>query len=272
MPRIARFVMGGIPYHVTQRGNRRGPVFFTSADCQSYLHLLREYAARFDLDVLAYCLMSNHVHPVAAPATDAALARVLRPLHLRYAQRVNRAKGWKGHLWQGRYFASALDEPYFWAAIRYVELNPVSAGMVTRAEDYPWSSARAHCAGTSNPVLSRAERWVTLLRAVNDWSAWLAAGESPERVKILRRNASKGLPCGSDEFVEALGRKSGRDLRYRPQGGQAKAKAKTTNAIESPELGFQFAQLVEDPAEPATERRQAVFDMGRNLGEGLAFE
>ena len=272
MPRIARFAIGGLPYHVTQRGNRRGRVFFSDADRLVYLHWLREYAARFELDVLAYCLMTNHVHLVAAPATDVTLARVLRPLHLRYAQRINRRNGWKGHLWQGRYFASALDEPYLWAAIRYVELNPVNAGMVARAADYQWSSAPAHCGGKLDPVLTRAGRWGGLLGAVADWTAWLAMGESSERVRILKRNGPKGLPCGSDEFVESLERQTGRVLRYRPQGGQVKADSRSAHAAMSPELGFQFTQLLENPAEPPSERRQAVFDMGRNFGESLALE
>lgn len=222
MPRIARFVLAGVPHHVTQRGNRRAQVFFSAADCQFYLHLLKDYAARFELDVLAYCLMSNHVHLVVVPATDVALERVLRPLHMRYAQRVNRAQSWVGHLWQGRYFASALDGSYLWTAIRYVELNPVKARLVARAEDFEWSSARAHCAGKPDPVLSRAERWTRLLGTVHNWSAWLEMGESSERLKILRRNAPKGLPCGSDAFVETLERRSGRVLRYRPQGRQAR--------------------------------------------------
>jgi putative transposase len=81
--------------------------------------------------------MTNHIHVVAVPAADDALQRVFRPLHTRYAQRVNRLKKWKGHLWQGRFFSSALDETYLWAGIQYVERNPVRARLVRRAENYP---------------------------------------------------------------------------------------------------------------------------------------
>ena len=133
MPRIARAVFSGVPHHITQRGNRREDVFFNEADRAAYLAWLSEYCAKYKVRVLAYCLMTNHIHVVAVPEADASLERVFRPLHTRYAQRVNRAKHWKGHVWQGRFFSSALDEPYLWAAIRYVERNPVRVGMVRRA-------------------------------------------------------------------------------------------------------------------------------------------
>ncbi len=144
MPRAARFVLSGVPHHITQRGNRRCQVFFSDADRRTYLAWLQSDAKHHGLEVLAYCLMTNHVHLVAVPAGPHSMERALRHLHMRYAQRINRMKDWKGHVWQGRYFSAALDESYFWAAIRYVEQNPVRAGLVSRAEDYPWSSARAH--------------------------------------------------------------------------------------------------------------------------------
>ena len=145
MPRVARVVCAGVPHHVTQRGNRRGQVFFTREDHQAYLKWLREYTSRYEVDVLAYCLMTNHLHLVVVPKTEDSLHQALKPLHMRYAQRVNRARGWKGHVWQGRYFSSALDEAYLWAAIRYFELNPVRARLTDQAANYSWSSAAAHC-------------------------------------------------------------------------------------------------------------------------------
>ena len=103
MPRLSRAVFAGLPHHITQRGNRRGDVYFSDDDRETYLSWLAAYCEKYRVEVVAYCLMSNHVHLVAVPATDDGLALVLRPLHMRYAQRVNRAQGWSGHLWQGRY-------------------------------------------------------------------------------------------------------------------------------------------------------------------------
>lgn len=215
MPRIARFVWPGVPHHVTQRGNRRGQVFFSDADHQTYLALLREYTIRHQIAVLAYCLMPNHVHLVLVPATKDSLPFALRHLHLRYAQRVNRMKNWKGHVWQGRYFASVLDERHCWAAIRYVERNPVRAGMVQRAEGFRWSSASAHCGLRKDAVLTTEPSWQRQLNGIGNWSAWLAAGNTADELTALRKNTSKGLPCGSDEFIDKLELSTGRCLRNR---------------------------------------------------------
>ena len=223
MPRIARIVHPGVPFHVTQRGNRRGSVFFNDYDRESYLAGLATYSARHELAVLAYCLMANHVHLVAVPKTVDSLQRVLRPLHMRHAQRINRLKGWSGHLWQGRFFAAALDEPYLWAAIRYVELNPVTAKLTARAEEYRWSSAAAHCGVRSDPVLTRQPYWIDLFRGVGDWAAWLGKGEDPEERLLLRRNTVQGLPCGSPQFVAKLAEATGTTLYVRSRGRPRKS-------------------------------------------------
>ncbi|MEX2150367.1 MAG: transposase [Steroidobacteraceae bacterium] len=222
MPRIARFICPGLPHHVTQRGNRRGTVFFTNEDRVTYLRWLKDYTSKHGVDVLAYCLMTNHVHLVVVPATGHGLHRALRPLHMRYAQRVNRAREWHGHLWQGRYFASALDAYYVWVAIRYVERNPVRAGMIDQAEGYAWSSAAAHCGYRFDPLLTTDSTWRRQCEAIGGWSAWLAGEEDRESVDLLRRHANKGLPCGSPNFVEMLEQSTGRTLRCRPRGRQRK--------------------------------------------------
>lgn len=162
--------------------------------------------------------MSNHIHLVAVPATDEGLQRVLKPLHMRYAQRINRARGWKGHVWQGRFFSSPLDEAYLWAAVRYVERNPVRAGMASRAEHYRWSSAAAHCGKRSDGLLNPESHWSKQFSEMDGWSAWLAEGDETEETQMLRRNVEKGLPCGAEEFVWKLGKLAGRPLEFRPQG------------------------------------------------------
>jgi putative transposase len=218
MPRLPRTVCAGVPYHVTQRGNRREQVFFTDQDRLAYLRWLRGYTTKHDVDVLAYCLMTNHVHLIVVPATEEGLHRTLKPLNMRYAQRINRSQGWKGHVWQGRFFSSALDDAYLWAAIRYVECNPVRARMADKAEDYPWSSASAHCGMRSDPLLTEKPLWQRRFEAISDWSAWLALGDEQRSLEVLRLHAAKGLPCGSPQFIETLEKATGRLLQYRPQG------------------------------------------------------
>lgn len=213
-----------MPHHITQRGNRREDVFFDDADRAVYLRWLREYCVEWGVEVVAYCLMPNHVHIVAVPSTPDALECAFRPLHTRYAMRVNRRRGTSGHLWQGRYFSSVLDESYFWAAIRYVERNPVRAAMVATAEGYRWSSAAAHCGMREDTVLTAGSQWSDELKSVPDWSGWLAEADPPAQLAELRRCIDRGSPCGSDAFVRQLEQRLGRSLslgaRGRPMGAQ----------------------------------------------------
>jgi len=223
MPRLARRVFAGLPHHVVQRGNRREDVFFCDADRSAYLDWLRQYCDEGGVEVLAYCLMTNHVHIVAVPATDDGLERAFRPLHTRYAMRVNRWRGAKGHVWQGRFFSSTLDEAYLWAAIRYVERNPVRAGMVEGAERYRWSSAPAHCGLGVDPLLTRDPDWLEALRFVDDWPLWLADFDRPFHLDTLREHVRRSLPCGSPEFVHGLELRAGLPLVPRPRGRPRRA-------------------------------------------------
>lgn len=225
MPRLARIVCAGVAHHVTQRGNRRCRVFFRDAHRFAYLSWLQEYSAMHSIEVLAYCLMPNHVHLVLVPATADGLQRMMKPLHMRYAQRVNRDRGWHGHLWQGRYFSSALDETYLWAAIRYVERNPVRARLVARAEDFPWSSARGHCGLARDPLLNMLSPLQRRLAGIGDWPGWLRERDADESLEVLRTHADRSLPCGATDFIESLEQGAGRSLRCRPRGRPPKRAA-----------------------------------------------
>lgn len=222
MPRFRRIITPGLPYHVTQRGNYRERVFLSPGDPEAYLSLLHAYTKRFGLLLFAYCLMPNHVHLIILPTTRDGPHRALRAVHCQYAQRIHRMRAVSGHLWQGRYRACALDSVHFVNAVRYTELNPVRAGLVARAEDYPWSSAAAHCGRRADPLLEPAES-SSLLKGITDWRGWLAQGVPEDCLNTLRRHAPRDLPCGSDEFVTRLEESAGRCLRYRPRGGQKKS-------------------------------------------------
>jgi putative transposase len=218
MPRLSRTVCAQVPHYIVQQGNRGEDVFLNNEDRLAYLGWLADYAAMFKLEVLAYCLTTNQIHLVAVPATEMGLQQVLKPLHMRYAQRFNRMQDWKGHVWQGRYFSSPLDNDYSWAAIRYVERNPVRAGKVRRAENYRWSSAAGHCDLRMDDLLTRKPFWRREFECIRNWSGWLAEGDEPEETEVLRRNVEKGLPCGSDKFIRKLEKQTGRALRFRPRG------------------------------------------------------
>ena len=136
MARIARVVAPGIPHHITQRGNRRLDTFFSEADYREYLYLMAEWCNRCKVQVWSYCLMTNHVHLIAVPESEDGLRRAIGEAHRRYTRYINFRKGWKGHLWQGRFGSFPMDERYLIATARYIELNPIKVGMVTRAVDY----------------------------------------------------------------------------------------------------------------------------------------
>lgn len=221
MARLARAVAAGVAHHVTQRGNRRQPTFFGDADYRAHLELLAAACRRFGVALWAYCLMPNHVHLIAVPAAASGLRLALGETHRRYTRAVNQRQGWTGHLWQGRFSSCALDDAHLVAAARYIELNPVRAGLVRRARDWRWSSARAHLAGRDDGVVTVRP----LLDAVGDWRAFL--GEEPEAALLerLRRHERTGRPLGSAAFVAGLQATLGRRLRPKkpgpkPRGGK----------------------------------------------------
>ncbi|HEX8621397.1 MAG TPA: transposase [Allosphingosinicella sp.] len=200
MPRSARLVVPGLPHHVTQRGNQRQRTFFGDSDCRLYLKLLARWCAKCGTAVWAWCLMPNHVHLILVPSREDGLAAALGPAHGGYSTLVNARDGRSGHLWQGRFGSFVMDERHLLACARYVELNPVRAGLAGRAEDWLWSSARAHLRGRSDGVVDAApllERWP-------DWRAVLDSGLEPELREAIRLRERSGRPLGDPAFLAAL--------------------------------------------------------------------
>ncbi len=216
MPRLARIAIPGIPHHVTQRGNNRQEIFFTAEDRHLYLECVRGCARKADLVLLGYCLMSNHVHLLVVPLATSSLALALGRAHSQYAQAVNRLQGRSGHLWQGRFFSCALDEPHAYRALAYMERNPVRAKIVRRAWDYEWSSARFH-AGVSSPPPWLDMSWWSCWMNATDWKAELRRG-TMEEVEEVRAHTRRGHPLGSDDFVAKMEAVVGHRLRPLPVG------------------------------------------------------
>jgi putative transposase len=210
MARFARAVAIGAPHHVTQRGTDRQAVFFTQADRGVYLDWLRTSARQAHLRILAYCLMPNHVYLVAVPDEPDSLAMALRRAHRRYAMYLNARRGRTGHLWQNRFYSCALDAAHFPVAIRYVERNPVRAGLAERVDQYPWSSAAAHLSGRDPRNILDLSPGPT---AIQDWGALLATPEDLDTIRRLQRGTFSGRPVGSADFVEQLELGLGRGLR-----------------------------------------------------------
>ncbi len=217
-------VVAGEPHHVTQRGNRREDVFLNDEDRQRYLDLLGKYAVKHELAVIAWCLMNNHIHLVVVPAREESLAGCLGPVHLRYAQHVNRSHRWQGRVWQGRYYSCVLDGPHLAAAVRYVERNPVRAGLVARAEDWRWSSAAGHCGLAPDALVTSEPNLAAVAAEHGGWSAWLSTGDEPAELSRVREATRTGRPLGEPGFVAGLEERLGRRLTAAPVGRPRKTK------------------------------------------------
>jgi len=144
MPRRARVVFEGVVHHITQRGNYRQNVFEDDSDKRKYVEFIREYSEKYGMKIYAYCLMSNHVHFIAAPVKEDSLAMTFKYSNMRYSSYFNKKNRRSGHLWQGRFYSCPLQFEHALEALRYVERNPVRARMVELPWEYEWSSAREH--------------------------------------------------------------------------------------------------------------------------------
>ncbi len=227
MPRQARIYLPGYPYHLVQRGNNRARCFWDPEDYQTFLRLLLSYGRLHGVAVHAYCLMSNHYHLLVTPDSVTSIPATLHVVSSTYVQYVNRRQGRTGALWSGRHHASVVQtERYLLACYRYIEMNPVRAGMVARPCDYPWSSHLFNAGGETGWLAPHPD--------------YLALGEGPEQrrwayqtlfeqrssvratreLEAIRSAARSNRPLGEPVFREKLEHRYGvrftRDKRGRP--------------------------------------------------------
>ena len=197
-------------------------MFFCDEDYQAYLDLVATAARRSGTAIWSYCLMPNHVHFIMVPADADGLRATFAEAHRRYTGRINARLKQTGHLWQGRFSSTVMDERHLLAAARYVPMNPVRAGLAARAADWRWSSARAHLAGRDDGVVV-----VGPLRdRIGDVAGLLDGAEEDEAaVRALRRSCSTGRPVGAAEWVAALEAEAGRKLAPAKRGPKPKQRA-----------------------------------------------
>jgi putative transposase len=213
MARIARIVIPDYPHHIIHRGNHREKVFFNDEDRKVYLDFLIQQAKRCGIEFWAYCLMDNHVHFVAVPKKEDSFAKGLAQAHKDYTRRINFRNKWRGHLWEGRFKSCVLDQKYLYAVMRYVERNPVRAGMVKNAEDYLWSSAKAHVYKKYDGVLSDN----FFVREITDWKGYLSDNADDAADNVFIKHVDIGRPLGDKKFIKKLEAIVGKELsRKRP--------------------------------------------------------
>ena len=217
MGRIARVVAPGVPHHVTQRGNNRAEVFFRDKDRNTYLRTLVRYCDEYKLRILAYCLMPNHIHLLAVPERENSLAQGVGRTNLIYTQYVNREFDRCGRLWQNRFFSCPIDqEAYLWAAVRYIETNPVRAHLVQEPWAYRWSSARHHVLQEPDLLIGESQ-WLAQTQR-RDYRQFLTQDLPELAYDGIRAATATGRPLGTSGFIDQLELKLGRLLRPEKAG------------------------------------------------------
>jgi len=216
MSRIARTVAVDFPHHITHRGNYRQKVFTEKEDFVNYLKLVNKYASQNALSVLSYCLMPNHVHFIVVPDSSESLSKALNITQMVHAQYVNKKRKLSGHLWQGRFYSCVLDENHLYAAVRYVERNPVRAKLVKNPWDWKWSSAKQHAYNEKNDLIKLAE--ISKFIEVGNWREFLNEAVDEGFLKEIRKNTKTGRPVGNADFVKKLEKSLKRRLSILQRG------------------------------------------------------
>ncbi|MDP3049433.1 MAG: transposase, partial [Thermodesulfovibrionales bacterium] len=210
MARIARAVAAGFPHHVVQRGNNRENVFIDDEDREKYIELLKKYSKERDARILAYCLMTNHVHLLIKPKENESLYKMMQGVTLCYTQFTNRKYNRTGRLWESRYHSCIVDkDSYLWAVARYIETNPVRARMVKKAEDYAYSSARAHILGKQDDLLNKE---LIAEAQIKNYREFIRETRAEKDRDLIRYHTRTGKPLGDEAFIKRMERKTGRDL------------------------------------------------------------
>lgn len=206
MPRRARIVIPGLPLHVVQRGNNKQACFFDDDDRRFYLYHLNRFSRQCACDVHAFCLMTNHVHLLVTPLTAHSCAKLMRRLDLLYTQYANRKYERSGSLWEGRFRSCVVEsEGYLLQCYRYIESNPLRAGLVRQPDDYPWSSYAFNALGAETSLLVPHDEYLRLgaggLERQRNYRALFGGTFDLDKI---RKATNGNFPLGTDAFVKKL--------------------------------------------------------------------
>lgn len=229
MARLPRLVVPGMPHHVIQRGTARCAIFRDSQDYRFFMGRLWDLSDETRCDIHAYVLMSNHLHLLLTPQNGDGLSKLLQRVGSRYVQYFNNRYERTGALWQSRYRAVPVDsEGYLLVCTRYIELNPVRAGMVKNPADYSWSSYEHHALGRIDPVIRDHDVLLSLGRTSGErCAAYLELFQeqlAESTLQAIREATNKGWPLGSPAFQQKLAALSPRRVVPLPRGGDHRAK------------------------------------------------
>ena len=224
MPRTARIILPNFPHHVIQRGHNRQMVFADEDDYQYYLNNLWEWKEKLGCCIYAYCLMTNHVHLVVDPGRKPArLSLLMKRVAGRQTRYVNALEHRSGTLWEGRFKSSPIQrDAYLFACCRYIELNPVRAGLVASPRDYRWSSYRSRAGWEAQTRLDLDEGYLSLgatpQERAKHYRAWVRGAIPEGEWENIRQAIQRGQLTGGDRFVGEVAKKIGRRIERRGQG------------------------------------------------------
>ncbi len=223
MARLPRYFVKGVPLHLILRGNNREPIFGNDEDCQFFREALLDAAKRHGLAIHAYVFMTNHIHLLASPATEQSVPKTMQSVGRRYVQYFNFRHQRSGTLWEGRYRATIVDaENYLFECMRYIELNPVRAGMVRHPRGHVWSSYRANGEGKADALVTPHALYRSLAKEENErWAAYRELVKVPMDAELLgeiRDCTNKGWALGSGRFQSKIERLTERRTTPLPKG------------------------------------------------------
>lgn len=188
MPRPIRQIFSHTPHHIVQRGCRREKVFFDKTDFRTYIRILNKFSRKYNVELWCYCLMPNHIHLIVFPKNETSISKMICEAHRTYSEYINKKMGWKGHLWERRFYSYPMDLLYTLHAIRYVLRNPVGLPGITLPEQYRWSNARALIDNVDNGLLGNRD----FFNLYHDWKEYLHQPTPKEIVRALEQNETKG--------------------------------------------------------------------------------
>jgi putative transposase len=232
MARLPRLTVPGYPHHLIQRGNNRQPIFATDGDYETLLSMLDENARKFEVELHAYVLMTNHFHLLATPATPTGLPSLMQAVGRRYVRHFNQSQGRTGTLWEGRYRSTLIQaERYLLACMVYMDLNPVRAGIAASAIEYPWSSHRHYAGVRDDKLVTPHPLYWTLgntpFAREAAYAEMVAAGVSSQQQQALTSSVLQGWALGEASYVEDLQKRTARRV----------SKAKAGRPVQAPKPG-----------------------------------
>ena len=226
--RQVRFVLPGHPQHVIQRGNNRGIIFNAEEDYHFYLEKLSDGSEKYSCRIHAYVLMTNHIHLLTTPLTENGIAKLMQYIGRYYVQYFNHRYKRTGTLWEGRYKATLIDsEQYLLTCHRYIELNPVRAGMVSSPGEYTWSSFNCNSFGKDNSIVKPHDLYLQLghdnASRQNAYLSLFGIDLDETTIKKIRAATNKSWLLGNDHFCENISSSVNRQLKPKPKGGDRKS-------------------------------------------------